>query len=250
VVKWEEPRAYSFVLADNRCGGGERNYFGRMRVFVEDGETLEYGALDETAEQFSGPPSDVPTLADLLARVEEARNATEPEVTVVTDPADGHPVELFIDWAPDAMDDEECYVISEYALAPPSPSRPPGEERWEEPEHYVFEFEASCGLRVLHGRFRAFVADGTTYRFEPLDEAAAAFPLSPADLPTLGEMLDRAHEASLSEQSTVELVTDPLDGRPVRIEIDWIRTAIDDEECYEILAYEELDPSTVPSASP
>jgi hypothetical protein len=235
-----------------------------MRVFVENGETLEYVALDETAERFSGAPSEVPTLADLMEKVEDARFTTDPvvvddravyggsppEVRVVTDPVDGHPVEIFIDWVPDAIDDEECYVISEYALSPPDPSLPPGEEPWQEPDHYVFEFEASCGLRVLHGRFRAFVADGTTYRFEALDDAAAAFPLSAADLPTLGDMLDRAHEASVSEQSTVELVTDPLDGRPVRIEIDWIRTAIDDEECYEILAYEELDPSAVPSASP
>jgi hypothetical protein len=106
------------VLADNRCGGGERDYFGRMRVIVDGGEALEYVALDETAERFSGAPSDVPTLADLIALVKEARSATEPEVTLVTDPQDGHPVEIFIDWAPDAMDDEECYVITDYAAQP------------------------------------------------------------------------------------------------------------------------------------
>jgi hypothetical protein len=127
-IEWEEPRSYSFVLADNRCGGGERNYFGNMRVFVENGETLEYVALDETAQRFSGAPSDVPTLAQLLARVAEARNAADPDVRLVTDSVDGHPVEIFIDWAPEAIDDEECYEILRYEELDPEagPSASPG----------------------------------------------------------------------------------------------------------------------------
>jgi hypothetical protein len=46
------------------------------------------------------------------------------------------------------------------------------------------------------------------------------------------------------------LVTDSVDGHPVEIFIDWAPEAIDDEECYEILRYEELDPEAGPSASP
>jgi hypothetical protein len=82
-----------------------------------------------------------------------------------------------------------------------------------------------------------------TYRYERLGDDTSTFPLEPAQIPTLGEMLARGLKAQADAQSSVELVTDPVDGRPVRIEIDWIENAIDDEECYEILSYEALEES-------
>jgi hypothetical protein len=48
-------------------------------------------------------------------------------------------------------------------------------------------------------------------------------------------------------QRALELVTDPVDGHPVRIEIDWTESAIDDDECYEILRYEPLAPWSSPT---
>lgn len=259
-VAWEEPASYSFVLNDQDCGAGERDYLGLMRVFVEDGEALEYVALDATAQGFSGSPADIPTLADLLARVAEAEGTTEPVgpprpgesqigslpiVRLTTDPADGHPVRVEIDWIPEGVDDEECYVISEYQPRTAIPG-------WTEPDRYTFEFEASCGLRVLHGRFRAHVVDGVTQRYEPLDQIELPLPLEPADIPTLGEMLRRAAEATASGESEVTIERDPVDGHPTLIDIDWIVNAIDDEECYEVLEYEPTAPdqSVAPSGDP
>ncbi len=259
-MAWEEPQSYSFVLNDQDCGGGEREYRGLMRVFVEDGVTLEYVALDETAERFSGSPEDIPTLADLLARVAEAREATDPVgpprpdatdsrslpiVRLTTDPADGHPVQVHIDWIPEAIDDEECYVVSEYMPG----TRIPG---WTEPDRYAFVFEASCGRRLIHGRFGADVTNGTTQSFEQLDPVVLPIPLDPADIPSLGEMLRRAAEASASGQSEVTVERDPVDGHPTLIYIDWIVNAIDDEECYEILEYEPAAPdrSVAPPGDP
>jgi hypothetical protein len=76
--------------------------------------------------------------------------------------------------------------------------------------------------------------------------------LEPADVPTLGEMLRRAAEATASGESEVTVERDPVDGHPTLVDIDWIVNAIDDEECYEILAYEPAapDPSVAPPGDP
>lgn len=244
-TSWSEPPAYSFVFNDQDCGGGERNYLGLMRVYVEDGVTLEYVALDDTAQRFSGSPDEIPTLGDLLARVAEAENATEPVgpsrpgsspsgslpvVQLTTDPVDGHPVRIHIDWVPEGVDDEECYVIDEYEVRTAIPA-------FTEPDRYSFVFEARCGFRVLHGQFRAFVENGQTYRYESLDQDAEFYDRPPEEIPTLGQMMERAAQAVASAESTARVVTDPVDGHPVEVEIDWIIMGIDDEECYDISEY-------------
>ena len=57
-----EPPAYSFVLNDQDCVAGERDYLGLMRVYVEDGVTLEYVALDDKRQDadFENTPVDEP----------------------------------------------------------------------------------------------------------------------------------------------------------------------------------------------
>jgi hypothetical protein len=61
----------------------------------------------------------------MLRLVAEARDGGVADVSLVTDPADGHPLQVDIDWLPEAIDDEECYVISDYAPAAASPSSQP-----------------------------------------------------------------------------------------------------------------------------
>jgi hypothetical protein len=247
-VAWEEPASYSFVITDQGCGGGERDHLGLMRVYVEDGETLEYVALDEAAQRYTGTLDEIPTLAGLLALADEALRTSDPAVPIVdlrTDPVDGHPVRIHIDWVPEGGDDDECYVVSEFLPGTATPG-------WTEPDRYTFEFEASCGLRVLHGRFRADVVNGVTQEYERLDQIQLPLPLEPADVPTLGEMLRRAAEATASGESEVTVERDPVDGHPTLVDIDWIVNAIDDEECYEILEYEPAAPdsSVAPSGDP
>lgn len=134
VITWEEPAAYTFVINDLNCGGGERNYIGEWRVEVRD------HAVAGVAQVAGGPRRDppaldrVPTLGQIVAKVHEAESGGDggfggigrpthgpgepPEFEVETDPMDGHPTRVFIDWVPNGIDDEECYVITEYQPAP------------------------------------------------------------------------------------------------------------------------------------
>jgi hypothetical protein len=115
-AQWQEPTAYSFTV-ESRCGEG--NLLGRFDVQVEDGDVVSVEPLDETASAAIAyvEPEEVPTLAEMLDRVAEARLEGASEVSLSTDPADGHPVSVAIDWQAIAIDDEECYAISEYIPA-------------------------------------------------------------------------------------------------------------------------------------
>lgn len=51
---------------------------------------------------------------------------------------------------------------------------------------------------------------------------------SPAVSPVWGDV------SCLTPAVGVSLATDPTDGHPVTLEIDWVLAAIDDEECYAV----------------
>ena len=120
---WVEPTAYSFVL-ESSCG--ERALIGRFRVAVAGGRVVRAEGLDESAERAVQLREEgvVPTLGQLVA---EARTATEDGAHLVrtdVDPVDGHPRSIRIDREKDAVDEESCYTITDYAVgAAPAPSR-------------------------------------------------------------------------------------------------------------------------------
>ena len=116
---WSEPPSYTFVFV-SRCG--ERNLIGRFRATVEDGVVTRFQPLDERAAAFPGSAESIPTLGEMLRRVVDARSEGVAEVLLETDPDDGHPVEISIDWRPLTIDDEECYQIEEFFPAPPEAS--------------------------------------------------------------------------------------------------------------------------------
>lgn len=112
-AEWREPTTYSFTL-ESQCG--ERNLIGRCHIAVENGVVVGVVGLDDPGRRFvAGSIGEVPTLADLLGRVAEARSDGADEVSMSTDPADGHPVSVEIDWQTSVTDDEECYTISDFA---------------------------------------------------------------------------------------------------------------------------------------
>lgn len=120
---------------------------------------------------------------------------------------------------------------------------PPPDAAWQEPAAYAFTMQASCGFRVLNGRFRVDVRDGEVVEYARLDAAGGnPNPLENADMPTLGDMFDRVAEAREKLGTDVSLETDPADGHPTSVSIDWIVTAIDDEECYEVTEYAAGEP--------
>jgi hypothetical protein len=252
---WSEPEAYSFQF-EASCG--ERDMLGHFLVIVEHGAVIAYDSLDA-----SPPRESVPTLGDMLARVAAARADGVAQVELETDPVDGHPVWVNIDWLPNAIDDEECYEISNYVpgvaesrTPQDSPSPPPFD--WTEPTAYRFVFnDTMCGERNQLGTWQLTVRNGEVASSQPLDETAENLPPANAEPPTLGEIMSKAAGAEQSgpmplpgrsgglgvaeQPPIVEIETDPRDRHPIYIGIDWIPDALDDEECYRISGFEVLD---------
>jgi len=117
---WTEPADYSFTV-DSRCG--ERVLIGRFPVTVENRAVVGVEGRDEQGRGVAATiePEAVPTLAEMLGLVAEAQRENASEVTLSTDPADGHPLSVKIDWQANVIDDEDCYEISDFASASGSP---------------------------------------------------------------------------------------------------------------------------------
>jgi hypothetical protein len=102
VTAW--PMAYSFDL-ESSCG--ERSLIGDFRVWVEDEEVTR--VRPETDRRY------VPTLSDLEHLVADAGPDAEVEVERGTE---GWITWLSIDHLPDAIDDEECYRVTNVRHVP------------------------------------------------------------------------------------------------------------------------------------
>ena len=114
---WQEPAAYSFAVTSS-CG--ERGFLGDYQVIVAGGEVVEAQWRDRTSGAWA--PFDqleaVPTLGDMLEEVREASEDPEAgEVSLETDPVDGHPTAISVDHIENAIDDESCYLITDYQPA-------------------------------------------------------------------------------------------------------------------------------------
>jgi hypothetical protein len=124
-VAWSEPANYAFVL-DSSCG--ERLLIGRFRVTVTNAQVSGVKALgpDASRELMLQLKNEMPTLGKLMADADKARRAGAAKVDVKTDPADGHPTLIEIDHEANAVDDEECYAISDYTIeVKPAPTGVP-----------------------------------------------------------------------------------------------------------------------------
>jgi hypothetical protein len=109
---WREPAHYAFTL-DSRCG--ERPLIGRFGVVVDGGRVVSARALDGpagTALAASGSGA-LPTLGQLADRYTAARQRGE-DAQADFDRSDGHPLRVTFDPRPAAIDDEECYTITDY----------------------------------------------------------------------------------------------------------------------------------------
>ena len=111
---WTEPTRYTYVL-DSQCG--ERLLIGKFRVTVADGAVTDVEGLDESAKRATESPAiktETPTLGQLVRRVAEARAKDAHKARVEFDKTDGHPTFAEIDHEKNAIDDEECYTVSDY----------------------------------------------------------------------------------------------------------------------------------------
>jgi len=107
------PDSYGYVLTSS-CG--ERGLLGDYRVVVENAEVT---AVENLNEDYPYDPelSEVPTLADL---VDKARSAAPDALVELTLDESGLPRSLSLDPVPDAIDDEECYRVSDLEITSPS----------------------------------------------------------------------------------------------------------------------------------
>ncbi|WP_330324579.1 DUF6174 domain-containing protein [Streptomyces pseudovenezuelae] len=106
---WEEPAAYAYTLTSTT-----QVLAGTFRVKVRDGAVTEAVGTDaDSRRQTQELPDQVPTIGELLKRLNQARsdNADTAEADYADD---GHPVRISLDWDKNAIDDEALYVISAY----------------------------------------------------------------------------------------------------------------------------------------
>lgn len=109
---WAErgPASYTFALTSS-CG--ERALHGRFAVTVTDGAVTTVEPLDETATNtLDWVPTAgeyVPTVSELLERMVGAPD----EVSEATFDDDGVPTHVTFDPMPGAIDDEECYDLTD-----------------------------------------------------------------------------------------------------------------------------------------
>ena len=102
------PTSYAYTLT---AGCGERALTGTYRVTVTDGEVSAVEPLDKTAEwSLPAAAEHVPTVSELLDRIVALPAQQVPDVAFAED---GVPTVVFLDNDPTAIDDEECYEISD-----------------------------------------------------------------------------------------------------------------------------------------
>ncbi|MGP4114214.1 DUF6174 domain-containing protein [Streptomyces sp. 4N509B] len=110
---WREPADYAYTLTSS-CG--ERSLIGTFRVTVEDGDVTGW---EPVGENYAPRSVEVPSIGDLLAEAEAARERGADSVEVET-AADGRPTRISVDEMEEAIDDEACYDIEDVEPVPAS----------------------------------------------------------------------------------------------------------------------------------
>lgn len=106
VPDWQAPRAYSFTVQSS-CG--EQAFIGEYAVTVVENEVV---AVEPLRQSWAAVTlGSVPSIADMLDLAREADSEGEASVWI---DAKGTPRWLKLDPVPNAMDDEKCFLITEY----------------------------------------------------------------------------------------------------------------------------------------
>lgn len=109
---WEEPASYTYTLRSS-----EQTLYGTFRVTVRNGRAAEAVGLDDNGRQaLQGQPGQVPTIGELLERLEQARR-DKADTAEAEYAGDGHPVRIALDGDENTIDDEALYLISAYEPA-------------------------------------------------------------------------------------------------------------------------------------
>ena len=101
-------------MFDVRSRCGEQSFIGHFQITVKEGRVVSAKGRDEAARTAVRYMDEVPTLSDLLDYASRARLADADVAKVVYDKSDGHPKRIDIDYNRNAIDDESCFVITDY----------------------------------------------------------------------------------------------------------------------------------------
>lgn len=112
-LEWTEPDDYTYVL-ESRCG--ERSLIGTFEVTVNEGAVQDVSALDEDAEAMLEHigPDPAPTIGELVMRLRTATQDGADIVNLEVDSDDGYPSLIEIDHDTNSIDDEACYMITDF----------------------------------------------------------------------------------------------------------------------------------------
>jgi hypothetical protein len=112
---WREPASYKFTLTSS-CGSGA--LVGTFQSVVQNGLVVQNTGLDKPARKALSLHLShlVPTLGQIQAEVDSARNQGADEVVIDHDATDGHPTKVRIDPKTATKGDEYCYQISNYSV--------------------------------------------------------------------------------------------------------------------------------------
>lgn len=106
VPDWQAPPAYSFTVQSS-CG--EQAFIGEYAVTVDQNEVVSVEVLRQGWADIT--VASVPSIADMLDLAREADSQGEAQVWV---DAEGMPRWLELDPMPNAVDDENCFLITQY----------------------------------------------------------------------------------------------------------------------------------------
>ncbi|QDQ15661.1 DUF6174 domain-containing protein [Streptomyces spectabilis] len=131
--------------------------------------------------------------------------------------------------------------------AKPLPVSSAGGAGWKEPSSYAYTLRSGEGERSLIGTFRVTVRDGKVRKAVGLDDSGRRVVKElPDQVPTIGALLKEAERAEREKAHRSETEY-AADGHPVRITLDWEKSAIDDEALYVISAYTPLGGAAEPN---
>ncbi|MCZ3387283.1 MAG: DUF6174 domain-containing protein [Actinomycetia bacterium] len=107
VQRWASvgPVSYRMTLVSS-CG--ERNGLGVFRVTVTPGGT-SVEAVDRASDE-----TDIKTIPDLFAFIDETAASGAEVVDVEYDTDLGYPQKIDVDYVVDAIDDEACYTVKDF----------------------------------------------------------------------------------------------------------------------------------------
>lgn len=114
---WQEPASYDYTLQSH-----EDVLWGTFQVSVRDGKVTRTVGLDADSRRAlrEAPGGRIPTIGDLLHRLDQAR-ADRADTARADYTPDGRPERITLDPDANAVDDEAEYVISAYAPRPAQP---------------------------------------------------------------------------------------------------------------------------------